>query len=215
MVDIGLHLDLTEHNGKRLPLLMLQSYLRTLCPKQLTNLIRQQLECFMQTMGRDPDFIDGHQHVHHLPIVRAVLLNIYLDYFPNKQPYVRISTNRMIQVLGDVTAFPKAPIIALTGALALRRRLKKLKIPHNQSFAGIYPFTQAANYRWYFQRFLSGISAGGLIMCHPGLPSQAHADPLSASRFHEYRYLMSDDFLQDCDQQNVSIGHFTRTVTMP
>jgi predicted glycoside hydrolase/deacetylase ChbG (UPF0249 family) len=211
-IDIGLHLDLTECQRERLPKLILHSHLRLLDQQRLAAIIQQQLDIFMEQMGRAPDFIDGHQHVHHLPVIREALLRVYSAYFPNKGPYVRVSSNRNT-VLGDVAAFPKAPIIALTGALALRRRLAQSQIPHNRSFAGIYPFADSKNYRDYFQRFLLRIRSGGLIVCHPGFESEIHLDPLSASRFDEYCYLTSAAFLEDCERQQITIGRFLATYT--
>ena len=37
-------------------------------------------------LGFAPDFIDGHQHIQQLPIIRDAILDVYLKFFPKKNP---------------------------------------------------------------------------------------------------------------------------------
>ncbi|MDA8561990.1 ChbG/HpnK family deacetylase, partial [Gammaproteobacteria bacterium] len=84
-VDIGLHLNLTE--GKYLTLpgqnmnglsnYLVKSHLRILNKNIIKNEFNAQIDTFENNIGCLPDFIDGHQHIHHLPIVRDAVFDIY------------------------------------------------------------------------------------------------------------------------------------------
>jgi len=78
-IDIGLHLDLTETPllgapRRSLRELIVASHLRLLDRRIIRAEIRAQLDAFEQALGRGPAFVDGHQHVHQLPMVRSELL---------------------------------------------------------------------------------------------------------------------------------------------
>lgn len=219
-IDIGLHLNFTEgapvsqslaqHFKYSFPSLGKLSYL--LFRHQLSNSIIEaeiaaQIDQFQQLFHKLPDFIDGHQHIHHFPDIRQALIQQYQHYYPEKTAYIRISTTLPFQWL-DFYQFPKKHLIALTGAIALQKQLAKLHIPHNQSFEGIYNFKSPPLYRHYFQQFLQRIKAGGLIMCHPGLATDDPKDPLHQSRIREFNYLISNDFIADCTSFHTVIGRF-------
>lgn len=199
-IDIGLHFNLTENSlFPDLSSLMRTVYFGKLDKELLESELHIQLDCFIEATGKLPDFIDGHQHVHHLPIVRDVLLKVYKIRLQTNHAYLR-----SCQTLSLLQDFPKNLIIQLTGARALKKILQKQHIPHNSSFAGIYDFKHAKNYRDYFNQFLQQITDRGLIMCHPGLFSEETSDPLANSRRYEYQYFMSDEFLQDCSSYKLS-----------
>lgn len=212
--DIGLHFNLTE--GQPLTLkkyltlteLLKKTFLRQLKQDQIEQELNAQLDKFTEITGQLPDFIDGHQHVHQFPVIRTALLNVYQQRLASHPIYIRIPSNHFFQTLKNFTAFPKPQIIAFTGALALKKKLIPLNIPHNQSFSGIYNFKNSKNYRYYFQQFLTQIKTRGLIMCHPGKESSQQQDPLYRSRFDEYQYFMSDNFLQDCAKAKILLGRF-------
>jgi len=79
-LQTGLHLNFTEAlgdaRGLYLPLsrLIALAYLRRLDQAVLRAQVARQLDDFEDAMGRAPDFVDGHQHVHQLPQLRSVLL---------------------------------------------------------------------------------------------------------------------------------------------
>ena len=204
---LGLHLNLTEgtalsaawqiHHGAdclTLPTLIKKAYLRRLNVQVVAAEIEAQIAAFVQAMKVNPDFIDGHQHVHQLPIVRDALLLVYKRL--GLKALIR-STSIGWRDLWLGQGFPKRPLIGLLGGMAFRRALVKQGITCNANFSGIYPFAQSSRYRHYFKQFLSQVQDGGLIMCHPGNPSDDKLDPLSACRHHEQNYFLSDNFLLD------------------
>lgn len=50
-----------------------------------------QLERFIQLMGRWPDFIDGHQHVHQFPLIRKAMMAVYEQRLQSPAVWVRSS----------------------------------------------------------------------------------------------------------------------------
>ena len=149
-------------------------------------------------MGRLPDFIDGHRHVHQLPVIRKALIRLYDEYFWQKDCYIRIPGNNLLTTLKQSRDAIKNIPIYFTGCYSLKKLVTQQGIPHNQSFAGVYDFNKSSRYRDYFRMFLKGIHDHGLIMCHPGV---------STSRIDEFNYFMSDDFVADCEDYNVVLGN--------
>ena len=192
---IGLHLQLTDGVALTpLPVFIKKAYLRRLNVQAIAAEIESQINAFVDEMQAYPDFIDGHQHVHQLPMVRDALLLVYKRM--GLQAFIR-NTHNGWHDFWSFQGFPKRPLIALLGGMTLRRTLIEQGIANNTSFAGIYPFHHSAHYRDYFKVFLGQIQEGGLIMCHPGDPSEDPADPLSPYRHHERNYFLSDEFLFD------------------
>jgi predicted glycoside hydrolase/deacetylase ChbG (UPF0249 family) len=211
-IDIGLHFNLTEGEycsrlGKALPgltNLLLASQLRLLSAASLKAELQAQLDRFIQAYGRLPDFIDGHQHVHHLPVVRDALLAVYNQRLQGSGCYLRsVFPNFMLSPYRL-----KATVLNLTGAYALKKLLHNNQLPHNTGFAGIYGFSNKRTYRHLFNLWLQQLPAGGLLMCHPGLAQLESGDPIAKARYSEYDYLQSKEFLQDCDQQAIELIRF-------
>lgn len=210
--DIGLHFNLTE--GKSLsgqvdfmPLsrLIIKGYARQLDPSAIESELNAQMDAYEASMGRLPDFIDGHQHIHQLPVIRDALFSVYEKRLRKSNPYLRCLYNPTSHTGGF-----KGKIIQILGARVFKKTVVKNKIPHNSSFSGIYPFSKAENYARIFPQFLTEVKEGGLIMCHPGLSTSDKSDALLKSRHQEFSYLASDDFLRDCFRAGVSLQRLSK-----
>lgn len=208
---VGLHLNLTWGYAQSIPwkthygrsfkgLLAIASacYLGRMDRAVVDAECHAQLDAFRRVMGKDPDFIDGHQHVHQFPVVRDVLRSLHVNEALTSFVRVTVGGPRVV-------GFPKAQLIAGLGGGSFKRALIQSGIPVNTSFSGVYPFRQARHYRRYFKQFLLASEDRGLIMCHPGMKSNNKDDPLHASRHHELTYLMSDAFLHDLDEQSFEL----------
>jgi predicted glycoside hydrolase/deacetylase ChbG (UPF0249 family) len=204
---LGLHLNFTFGHAlssewrthyaevfQSLPRLIFLNYFRQLNPAIVIAECAAQLNAFRDVMGRDPDFFDGHQHVHQLPVMRQGLLTLFSE--EHLQGFVRVAAHHRGFIRKTISAI-KVLVIAHLGGVSLRGELKQAHIPMNTSFSGVYSFRQSAHYRQFFNQFLAESDHYGLIMCHPGLPSNDKTDPLYSSRNDELRYLMSDEFLSD------------------
>jgi chitin disaccharide deacetylase len=197
--EIGLHFNLTEgepltdlppQHFTSLFVLITRAYTHRLKKSCIKAELSAQLDAFIQHTGKLPDFIDGHQHIHQLPVIRDALVELYRERLMEKRPYIRVPSNPWRKTLRELIAYPKLAIIAVLGGFVLRARLERFNIPHNHYFSGAYTFSPSADYPQLFPRFLRQAGADGIIMCHPAKPSpQTPNTPLAHCRVNEFEYL--------------------------
>ncbi|MFL6662486.1 MAG: ChbG/HpnK family deacetylase [Rhizobacter sp.] len=200
-VDVGLHFDLTEGEPlsaelrrvwpvfPSLPRLIAAAHLRRLPMREIRAELAAQRTAFIAATGRAPAFLDGHQHVHHLPQVRDAVI----DAIGESGTPVR-NTGR---VPGPGFAVKRA-LIAGTGGLALHRTLRARGMRHNAALVGVYDFVPG-RYRDWMRGWLAAVPAdGALLFCHPGdADTGGVADPIASARVAEAAYFESDAWLED------------------
>ncbi len=207
-VQIGMHFNLTDgvflsnptHPCFSLKELLIKSHLGLIKASFIIKEFCAQLDEFVTVIGFLPDFIDGHQHVHQFPRIRAAILEIYQQRFKQTNTYIR-STWPMLTVPKYLF---KTKILALTGGRTFHRQLIQSNIRHNSYFAGVYDFDPSIDYRALFRNWLDLTVDQTLMMCHPG-ESCTEDDVHAASRALELEYFLSDDFLKDCKDYNVHL----------
>ncbi len=225
-VDVGLHLNFTEGRPlsprlakiwpefPSLPMLIARAHLGALPRGALRNEVHAQLAAFNRVRDRPPAFIDGHQHVHHLPVLRGIILDMVEHVQP--MPALR-NTGR---VLGPGAGL-KRWLIEHTGGRALAAEMAQRQLAHNPALLGAYDFV-ATDYRALMQGWLAALPAeGGLLFCHPadapaagGVPDVPDAvpDAIAPARQREMAYLDSAAFAQDLAAARVRLGRVWRTV---
>jgi YdjC-like protein len=189
-VDLGLHLDLAPGRGG-LAALLLRSHARALDGRAMAKRIGEQLDAFELALGRPPAFVDGHQHVHELPVVREALLDVLERRYGKPGPLVRNTVP--LRSRGA-----KALTIAALGGFGLRRALRTRGVPHNADFAGVYALDGRADYPALFRSWLAGAADGTLFFCHPGAAAADRGDPIGPARAAELAYLSSPALEDDC-----------------
>jgi predicted glycoside hydrolase/deacetylase ChbG (UPF0249 family) len=178
---------------------------RRLRPESLLIEIATQLRAFIDTFGRPPDFLDGHQHVHLFPQVRDAFLKVVAQGAPDA--WVRqCGRARPRRRLHD----RKALMLDIL-SVGFRRKAKHLGIKTNPAFAGTYVFNAKAKFAKLFPRFLSGLPDGGLIMCHPGFVDAELKvlDSLTTLREHEFAFFNSDAFPKVLAKHGVALARPT------
>lgn len=213
-IYLGLHFNLTDGQAlsqqwrtnysssfQRLSHVIKQSYGRALHKHIIMAELQAQFDAFTEKMGFYPDFIDGHQHIHQLPMIREVVV----DFYQQKKLIAFCRSTLSKQKFLSLSSFPKRQLISLLGGIVFKKLLREHTIPTNSSFAGIYNFHKAHNYQYYFKQFLKISDHRGLIMCHPGHQSADFNDPLYQYRHHEFNYLMSNDFLIDLKNEQCQL----------
>jgi predicted glycoside hydrolase/deacetylase ChbG (UPF0249 family) len=219
--DIGLHFTLTDaaplsampHLAPhgRLPSLgrlMALALLRRLDPDEVAGELDRQLDRFVDAFGRAPDYIDGHLHVHQLPIVRDLVIDRIRGTAPGA--YLRVCDEPVQAILRRRIAVRRARVISALGR-GLRRRATQAGIRTNRRFAGVRDFDETAPYRDLLRTFLRDAPAGLLVMCHPGIVDAdlAAADRVTTAREDEYRYLAGPEFLGDLADAGASLSRFS------
>ena len=141
-VDVGLHLDLTgifpsDLLGSLKPLLI-ASYLRRLKPSTVTDIINRQFDSFEDTFGHSPVFIDGHQHIHQLPIIRQCLIKALDARFSdiNGDAQNAICARVTTPLVNDL----KSQVIYRLGGKSWRKLCADNNISTNDKFGGVYGF---------------------------------------------------------------------------
>lgn len=197
--DLGLHLDFTEFEStlkQSLPKLIVNSLLHQLPTEKLRAVISLQLSQFEDVLGRAPDYIDGHQHVHQLPQIRDVLLECLNQRYSTCPPWIRISRPPAKDGL-------KANIIGLLGGSSLKKKSHTLGLHHSHRLLGVYGFDQSRPaYQSRCQDWLAEAKSGDAFMCHPATSGWAE-DPVGEARRMEFEFLSSKEFGQILQENQV------------
>lgn len=201
--DLGLHLNLTcaaplgamsrlapVGELPSLPQLARAAATSPAVRREIADEIARQLDAFEDALGRAPDFIDGHQHVHVLPGVRRSLLDAVTRRYAAGRVYLRDPADSQAAIRARGLAVGKALTIAAL-ALGFRGAARRRGIPVNHGFAGVAPFDPARDFAADLQRFLLRPGKAHLVMCHPGFIDDelSQLDPVIATRPVEHAAL--------------------------
>ncbi len=160
-----------------------------------------QLDAFTAALGRAPDHVDGHQHVHHLRGVRETILAAVARLSP--RPWLR-NTGRLA---GPGSAL-KQRVIEWSGGRWLQRELDARGWPRHTVLLGAYDFraedVRPSMQAWW-REAVQGGDAGALLFCHPATTADP-ADPIGAARPREWAYLSSDALDNDLAAAGIRLG---------
>lgn len=215
-LDLGLHLNLTEavapgHWRRPLTPLIASAYLNLLPVARLHAEMAAQFDAFEAALGRPPDFVDGHQHVHQLPQVRELLIETLLRRYPMRRPWLRRTGPPALRLSGGADARKQRGIAAL-GAQALSAQAAEYGFPQNRGFVGVYDFGGSdADYAARMANWCTEIDDGGLLMCHPAIRARA-GDPIGAARLREYALLRGEAFGELLRAQGLVVGRLSQTL---
>ena len=203
----GLHLNLTEGRPLStalaahwptlppLPRLLLVALAGRLPHAAVHGELDAQWQAFVEATGAEPDHLDGHQHVHHLPGVRDwVLARAQAHGLP-----VRSTAH-----LAGPGPRLKRWAIEYSGGRALGRALQQQGLPHHPVLLGAYDFIET-DYRRLMRAWLAQVPAqGALLFCHPALAlAGAMSDPIAPARQREQAYLAGEGFPRDLAEAGV------------
>ena len=208
-IDLGVHLNLTcaapittmprfapDGVFPQLGAIIKAGGLRQLPVPELIAEIGAQLDAFEESLGRAPDFIDGHQHVHGLAGVRDIFLSVISGRYKGAaRPYVRVSADSTARIMRRGQFTQKAMTVKLLSA-GFRGKLVKAGFAVNDGFAGFSGFDPAASYAAQFGSYLMAPGKRQLVMCHPGLVDDElrMLDPVLDARERELDFLKGADF---------------------
>lgn len=218
-IDIGLHFTLTAFaplgpmpvtapggTFPGLPQLARRAMLRRLDAAEITAELERQLDRFERELGAPADFIDGHHHVHQLPVVREAVIAVFRRRLAGRRAWLRVCAEPAGAILRRGVARSEALAVSAMGR-ALARAARRHGLAVNASFRGVRSFTEPRFDR-LVGRWLDGLVPGTLLMCHPGLPDEALAavDSVVEPRRQEYDFLRGPAFLDMLAARNVRLG---------
>lgn len=187
-IYLGLHLNLTEPfslGHRPLSEWIARSLTGTVDTVPVRAHVQRQLDAFVDVIGRLPDFIDGHQHVHALPAIRTVVQDVVTALEPCS---VRI--RRLVPSFGRTDAPFKRSVIHRLATMGSDAGTDS-RFYLNTAFAGDYSMRAAAGYGALFADWLAVAPDGGLIMCHPGQNTAAARSEEAFLRSRRYLDLFS------------------------
>lgn len=219
--DLGVHLNLTcgrplramptlapQGELPRLPALLKLAMLGKLPAAEIAGEINTQLDSFELVMGRAPDFIDGHQHVHGLKGIQKIFLDVIRRRYPAglTRPYIRVSGDSIPRILRRRQFIAKAMQVRQL-SINFGTMVREAGFPTNEGFAGFSGFDDRADYAAQFTGYLKAPGKRHLIMCHPGyvdaeLPT---IDPVLYSREREMEFLAGDGLLEACERAGAKL----------
>lgn len=205
-IATGLHLNLTlgaplgdcgalSRGGSLPPIarLIALAATRRIEPDDVSAEIERQLDAFEAGLGAPPDFVDGHEHAHVLPVIRPALLRILQRRYSGRPLLIRDPSTPLQQAVRRDAPLTKALSLRFF-AHGMRRDVERAGFISNDSFAGISSFSTSA--RAVAGDFTSAATLNSwrpLVMCHPGFTGDtaAHNDPIAARRQAEFDALMA------------------------
>lgn len=203
-VDLGVHLTLTDFvslgpvpsvtkDGKlpSLRWLAARAMVRCLDGAAIEREIERQVQKLADVVGRAPDYIDGHHHVHQLPVVRDAVVRVAQRH----GMWVRTcwDTRDNIEARGESVLKARGLAFAAAG---LRDAALAAGLTTNRGFVGAYDFGMEAPYLHRVYRWLTQLPDFSVLMCHPGDvdPELAKRDKVVATRELELEALRSAAF---------------------
>lgn len=209
-LQLGLHFDLTEFTPSADPALR-RSYFGwvtralsgTIPQRPVAEEFRAQLSRFRQVFGRDPDFVDGHQHIQLLPGLRSAILRALAgEESLRRRIYVRTGRDgRHFHAL----SWKAAAMSWLSRGL--EREAAALGVRVAPGLRGIYDFHAPTPYSQAFADFLTEVPEGALLLCHPATEERAHpGDPLHERRVEEFQFLSGEEMEVALTVANVMVA---------
>jgi predicted glycoside hydrolase/deacetylase ChbG (UPF0249 family) len=198
-ISCGLHLDFTSpftakgFSERSISRAVIGAYCGLTRRDTIRHAIDHQLSLYEDVMGEAPQFVDGHQHIHQLPGIRAGLLACLKQRYGQNAPRVKIRFCMPMRWRGL-----EAALVGATGAGALKRLASKEGFSGNTDFAGVYSFEKGSPLKHLWSSWLAATAgAAPMIVCHPAKAAKealAVPDKIAEARIAEYEWLESAEF---------------------
>lgn len=163
-------------------------------PDEIAGELMAQIDRFQTVMGVPPAYLDGHHHVHQLPIIRDIVIEITKERL-GPRAFVRCCDEPLGGIMRRGVAVPRATIISVL-ARAFAKKARRQGLRSNRGFRGVRNFESTEDLAQLFGAYLSAPQANMMIMCHPGYdePVPDIEDEIHARRPEELAFLAGEDF---------------------
>lgn len=208
--DLGLHLNLTHRFDRDtyvrpLAAWLISAPLAWVDRPAVRDSFRQQIDLFVKHLGRLPDYLDGHQHVHAFAVIREILVEVIDEYWQAKsKPWVRAPD----QLIDDGRVPVKAWVLR-TATRGFAAHLENAGLRYPAGFAGLYALTPGANFPERMAGWLRQLPDGTLMMVHPGEQSSDISDSIRDARYVELQYLQSPQFADRLHSSSVQLARLS------
>jgi chitin disaccharide deacetylase len=216
-IGVGLHFNLTSgaplgampqwaNRGRLLPIG--SAIRKTLGPgaplDEVEAEFERQLSAFQDAFGREPDFVDGHQHVHALPRIRDRILKVLTRRNTARRPWLRDPSGAFVG--NGPSILPKVLMVRAL-SLGFRHAAQRAGFETNDGFSGFSAFDRDPDVAAMFERAFIRLGPRHVVMCHPGRPESDpdSSDEVVESRPRELAYLQSPGFADLLQQRSVEL----------
>lgn len=159
-----------------------------------------QYDRFVNALDGAPDYIDGHQHVHFLPMVRSWLL-------------ARFGRSARKPALRGAPGLPglDAAVVKIAAVTALaagfNRSMQRAGFSVMTPLSGIYDWRRPERFASTLRAAVDTLPQRGVFMCHPGHVDDIlrARDPMQAVREVEFAVLSSRAFGDILDKAGVRV----------
>lgn len=182
-----------------------RAIMRRILVDEIAQELNVQIDRFEAVMGAPPQYLDGHHHVHQLPIVREAVIEVARRRLA-PDVFFRFCNESARGILRRGVSVPRAIIISMLGHdFAARARAEGRR--GNTGFRGVRDFSAAEDVSHLFDAYLTGPQPNMMIMCHPGIdePAPGIDDEIHARRPEEFAFLRSDAFADLMARRNVTL----------
>jgi len=168
-IDMGLHLSFPHLSFAQILRL---AYSRMISKGEIFREFKCQLECFQEKTGRHPDFLDGHQHIHQLPVFRSAAVDL-ANFIGGDKIYIRNSGVSFSDIILRKASILKNILVSIPGR-SFKKFLLKSGIRTNNDLLGIYDFNRYNDPERIFKVFLKTVKApNAIFIVHPGRECEA------------------------------------------
>lgn len=198
-VLIGLHFNLTATLDEvRMPLkkTIVAAIARRLDDKIVRSQLVRQIDRFTAVVGKLPDFIDGHEHIHVFPIVADVVRRVAAEI----SPCFPVPIRSVSPTFGPTDTPVKRAVIRALASMGGTHTPGVQSRQLNSGFAGIYSLSARADFARLFRAWLETAPDRGLIMCHPRLDTTSGS---AAAGMMEFLHLSSADVASLLDSRHL------------
>jgi chitin disaccharide deacetylase len=219
-IGVGLHLNFTTGfpisavpaiaPGGFLPSLqdlVRRSFTGRLPASEVRAEIERQLDALEQAFGAQPAFVDGHQHVHVLPVIRPMLLEALKARGLRDRLWLRDPSDEILPILRRGVSTDKALIVKAL-ATGFRRAARAAGFDTNEGFSGYGPFDRATPPERVFRQAFVDLGRRPVVMAHPGLAGgrvTEHGAEME-TRPLEFAYLASDAFRDLLQERGLALS---------
>jgi len=219
-IAVGLHLNLTTGSplgpmaelapaGRFPPLkdMLPKALKRQLPVAEIAGEIGRQIDAFEEVFGEAPAFVDGHQHVHVLPVIRPALIDALTARGLAGRVWLRDPSDGIAAILRRPIGRSKA-LIVKSLARGFARSAHAAGFRTNEGFSGFAPLDLSVPAARVFEEAFSHLGSEPLVMCHPGYVDDElrTLDPAVETRVEELNYLKSDAFSRLLEQRGLRLA---------
>ncbi|MDP8920096.1 MAG: ChbG/HpnK family deacetylase [Pseudomonadota bacterium] len=219
-IAVGLHLNLTTGSSlsamprfaptgtfPALKELLAAALKRQLPADEIDREIGCQLDAFVEVHGKPPAFVDGHQHVHVLPVIRPALMRILKEKGYARRVWLRDPSDRAAAILHRPAGRSKALIVKAL-ALGFAQSAHAAGFQTNEGFSGFAPLDLSVPAVRVFEEAFSRLGDHPVVMCHPGYVDDElqGLDPAVESRLEELNFLKSEAFPALLEERGIALS---------